>query len=498
MSAHLALAPDRAAGRRAPGVSPELRRVWYMSASLALLSPCYWQSRIQAGDLSSHIYNTWLATLIESGRTEGLAIVQPATNVLFDVILSGLFRWLGPEWAQRLAVSVAVLIFTWGAFAFVSAVSGRAAWPVLPCIAALAYGWVFHMGFFNFYMALGLSFFALALSWEFRPRKAALAASLFAVAYTAHALPVGWALALIAYRLMASRVPETHRARLLGVVLVLLLGAHAAISRTMASKWSVFQLSSATGADQIWVFDDKYYFLMPVLLLVWGWLFLNLLRSCGGHSVAASIPFHWCVLSAAGVFVLPGTVLIPGFHHALVYIAERMSLAVGICVCALVAAAPLPRLPRTALAGVAAIFFVFLFRDEVRLNRFEDRVDQAVAHLPPAQRVISPIIDDQERADALTHMIDRACIGRCYSYANYEPSTAQFRIRAIRPNPFVVSEYGDSFDLQWGKYVVQPRDPPLMALGVSDGGAVTIRRLQPGVPSGLAIWNVLRNRRPNN
>ena len=82
------------------------RSRWLLLAiSLLLLAPCYWQPRIQAGDLSSHIYNSWLAQLIESGRAQGLMVKQQTTNVLFDLILSGLFKAFGAEAAQRIAVS---------------------------------------------------------------------------------------------------------------------------------------------------------------------------------------------------------------------------------------------------------------------------------------------------------------------------------------------------------------------------------------------------------
>src|SRR5438067_300867 len=103
-----------------------------LAVSVLLLLPCFWQPRLQAGDLSSHIYNAWLAQLIESGRAEGLMIVRQTTNVLFDLMLSGLFRVFGTEWSQRIAVSIAVLTFVWGAFGFVCAVAGRRAWHLLP------------------------------------------------------------------------------------------------------------------------------------------------------------------------------------------------------------------------------------------------------------------------------------------------------------------------------------------------------------------------------
>src|SRR5580704_7278022 len=157
-----------------PALAAMLRSRWlYVLVSLLLLAPCYWQPRLQAGDLSSHIYNAWLSQLIESGQIQGLHIVAQSTNILFDLMLGGLFKLLGAGVAQRIAVSVAVLIFIWGAFAFARVVSGRTPWQIMPCIAILAYGWVFHMGFFDFYLSMGLCFWALALLWDFNGKRLA-------------------------------------------------------------------------------------------------------------------------------------------------------------------------------------------------------------------------------------------------------------------------------------------------------------------------------------
>ena len=85
---------------------------------------------------------------------------------------------------------------------------------------------------------------------------------------------------------------------------------------------------------------------------------------------------------------------------------------------------------------------------------------------------------------AVVHMIDRACVGRCFSYANYEASTAQFRIRAVAENPYVTSRYRDSWAMQAGKYVVQDRDLPLLQLVLDSGGRMVVRSLKAGVPCG--------------
>ena len=201
------------------------------------------------------------------------------------------------------------------------------------------------------------------------------------------------------------------------------------------TRWSLTQLTLTTGLDQVWVFDSKYYVVLMGLLAVWGLLFLGLVRHAGPRQVVVGIPFQLCVVSAAVVFLLPGTVLIPGFFHALSYIAERMSLGVAVCVCALIGTVRPRNLERYAMLAVSMVFFGFVYSDERALNRFEDRMQDVVAQLPPGERVVSAITDFNIRINALTHMVDRVCVGRCYSYGNYEASTGQFRIRALPGNP---------------------------------------------------------------
>src|SRR5271156_1634597 len=133
--------------------------------SIALLIPCFWQSRIQSADLSSHIYNAWLASQIHQGRAPDLWIASQSNNVLFDLMLEWLLVRVGPDLAQRFAVSISVLVFGWGAVLFIFRVAGRNWWFAAPCVAMLAYGFIFHMGLFNFYLALGLCLWYLAISW---------------------------------------------------------------------------------------------------------------------------------------------------------------------------------------------------------------------------------------------------------------------------------------------------------------------------------------------
>ncbi|HXK05055.1 MAG TPA: hypothetical protein VMS37_21815 [Verrucomicrobiae bacterium] len=371
-------------------------RAWrtYCLVSLLVLLPVYWQPRVQGGDLSSHIYNAWWIQMIEAGRNDGLEIVRQSTNILFELMEGALFRIAGAEFAQRISVSIAVLVFIWGAFRFVSVASGRKAWHLMPCIAMLAYGWVFHMGFFNFYLSLGFCFWALSLVWDWQARRVALAVPLVILAYVAHALPVVWSCGLVVHQSIARRVGPRVRIYLTAGWLAAMVLLHIVIEQSLPSHWSPLQIKMSTGADQVWVFDAKYYVVLFGLLAIWSLLFLDLVHKVGPRQVVSSIPFQLCVISAAAVFVLPTTVLIPGFQHKLVFIAERMSLGVGVCVCALLGAAIPKAYERYALMALAAVFFCFLFRDERAFNAAQDRMDATMARIvvhapvgiPPADR----------------------------------------------------------------------------------------------------------------
>src|ERR1700716_2521377 len=79
--------------------------------SAGVLIPCFWHRHVEAGDLGSHTYNAWLADLIGRGEVSGLWIVHQWNNVAFDLLLSTFAKVVGWTWAEKLAVSVCVLIF---------------------------------------------------------------------------------------------------------------------------------------------------------------------------------------------------------------------------------------------------------------------------------------------------------------------------------------------------------------------------------------------------
>ncbi len=454
--------------------------------SAALLVPCFWQSRLQAGDLSSHLYNAWLAGLVQQGKLPGLTVATQTTNVLFDRILSALLPF-GLQVAQRIPVALAVLLLVWGAFAFTRAVSGVNRIEMLPALTMLAYGWTFHMGLFNFYISMGLCFWALALAWEWKPPRSYVAVPLLIVAYAAHGLPVVWAIAVLAYKHVAGRLAPKRSAVMFRVAFAALVAGSVVLRIVLPTRWFIDQVESALGMDQVAVYGAKYWVPAFALLLFWVLLAAAVRRAGTSRGPLLQV----CVLTAAGIVIIPNWILIPGYNHALVFLAQRMSLALGVCFCAWTASAPVGRLPKYVLAASALLFFGFLYADEASLNRLEDRMESAVAQLPPMQRVVMGIDVPGLRSNPVTHIIDRVCIGRCYSYGNYEPSSAQFRVRATAPNPFVVAADTDANNLQTGNYVVKERDLPLYQVTLDGTGVAVLRYLRAGAPSGIVFWNGL-------
>jgi hypothetical protein len=108
------------------------------------------------------------------------------------------------------------------------------------------------------------------------------------------------------------------------------------------------------------------------------------------------------------------------------------------------------------------IFFAFLYQDTGWLNQFEANAESLVRDLPPRTRVIVTVAAPPEwRIEFIGHAAERACIGHCFSYANYEPSSAQFRVRVRPGSPVVTASSDDAEDMASGNYDVDDSDLPL-------------------------------------
>jgi hypothetical protein len=477
-----------------------VREYWlrFTLISSALLVPCFWHRRIEAGDLGSHVYNAWLAQLIEKGQAPGLYFARQWNNVLFDLLLLKFGNAFGLAVAQKIAVALCVLIFFWGVFTLLVAVTGRAPWFLLPCLAMLAYGWTFNIGFFNYYLSLGLGFFALAILWRKTVARAAstdiaVGVTLAILVLVAHPQGFVWLVGCAGYISLWRALPAWWKLAVPGAAVVAMVAARLYLSRHYETfaVWDSFGPGAYNGSDQIALYSTRYYVLSGVALLFGVACFaIDRVRRRGEQQSWAPLrlplELHGVVVFAT--YVLPDVLRIPlysGWVGALALRLTSVSAALGLCVLAFMQ----PRKWHAMGFGVIAIlFFSLLYQDTATLNRMEAQVERLIAGLPGGERVTATIwAPSDSRLPYIRHMVDRACIGKCFSFENYEPASKQFRVRVQEGSPAATDDSDASQQMEAGEYVVQPSDLPMAQVYQCDENDLTqlcIRQLAAGETNG--------------
>jgi hypothetical protein len=475
--------------------------------SVGLVVPCFWQPMVSSVDLQSHLYNAWLTELIRSGSIHGLWIGHQSTNFLVDIMLFWLLKGLGISVAERVTTTALVLVFFWGAFRFISAVQSKSAYWLAPWLAVLSYGFVFQSGLLNYYLSCGIVLWLFAVVWGQRFHWRILwTAPLLVLAYFAHPLPVLWLLGLIAYCWLAQRVGLRFQ-------ILLLLGSVAAIclmrGYIMAkyqTYWGTRQIGYCTGADQAMLYGWVY---APVALGFLLFIIAILRQPENGRRAILSVPAQAYFLTASVIAVFPTAVRASTDHAWGSLIADRLSLLAGVLLLAMLRRPTYSRWCLPAGILTAAFFFGALYRDIGREAQVAAKMKALVETLPAGERVIAYAAPGGQEERALlskgglrrfvrgrlssmyigrlnsAHLISRACLGHCFDYMNYEPSTGQFRIHALPGNRVVLSNWADSAHMKDGTYVVKPSDLPLYGLFRCGSGPNALR-LQP-LPGGEAV-----------
>ncbi|MGI9073467.1 MAG: hypothetical protein ACR2JB_19650 [Bryobacteraceae bacterium] len=468
----------------------------------------------------SHLYNAWLAKLVALGQAPGLWIVPLWTNTVFEIVERWLQEVFSVVAAERIGASGTVLIFFWGAFALASKVNRRPAWLVAPLLAMLAYGFVFHQGLTDFYISVGLLLVFLTLVWQGGLGNWLTAVPIFLLACMAHASAAAWMIGLTGYALIARKLRPRLHAPLLLLSFLGLLAIRQYWLAHFESRWAARQILSVTGADQFWVFGRQYAVFSLAALLVWGMLAFQ--RGRDWRDTTTRVFAQLYLLSACAVILLPSSIKLAAFQVPFSSIYERMSLITAVLACVIAAGAEPKRWHAVVLPLVGLLYFSFLYLDHRAINRIEAKVESLVAQLPPQQRVLALLpslrsgdadahllsrIDDRlanflaklpsgrqviqlfpKSRLGLIRIIDRVCIGRCFSYANYEPATHQFRVRAGPGNRIVEWDAKADSALLQGHYVVKRADSPLYQI-YRCGNASTdlcIRSLAAGEVNGAA------------
>jgi hypothetical protein len=475
-------------------LSPTKRIVLGLLISISVVIPCFWHGHIQAGDLGSHTYNVWLAQLIQQGKAPGLYLAVQWQNILFDFLLFYLVKLTGFALGEKLAVSICVLIFFWGVFTFIRAATGRAPWFVSPLIAMISYSYVFHMGFMNFYLSLGLASFGLALLWNGKWRGMIGAALLIPLVILAHPLGALWLLGAGSYRFAWLWISGWTRFCLPVVVIGGFWGLrwYLRTHSRYEMDWADGPFYQWNGFDQLRLFGDAYIYITWAILLL-GAVFIAI-QVVQHHQGARNfwkdgrLPLELYLVSFWAVVFVPADLRPDPTGSWIGELSTRLTLICAIfAICFLASLRP-KILHLVGFGACAIVFFFMLHRDTGFLDRMEKNAEAITAQLPFGTRVASTIFPPPDFRPQYEHLVDRACIGHCFLYSNYEPSTGKFRVRVrIEGSRLVASVVDEAEDLQFGNYDVEDGDLPMKQIYQCDGQDLTtlcIRDLRSGEKNG--------------
>jgi hypothetical protein len=470
-----------------------------LGVSALVVAPCLWHRHIEAGDLGSHVYNAWLAQLIGKGLAPGLYLASQWNNILFDVALLRVGNLLGFAAAEEIVVAVCVLIFFWGVFAFVGVVTGRVPWLLTPSIGMLAYGYSFNMGFINYYTSIGLGCFCLALVWPSdeaaRGGNWAAAAAFAGLAWLAHPIGFLWAVATMLYVAIRRTLPGWWKLVLPAVAVTFLVAGRWYLHRRsdLTVDWqSGLPFWQSNGADQLMVYGDRYARLAWILLALGAICFVVeavARRRDTEWWKKVALPAELYLVAMIAVAALPENLRVSLYAAWVGLLVSRLttiSAILGLCGLGCV---NLRKWGFVGFAGLAALYFLYLYQDTGTLNRLESNTERLVASLPVGTRIIPTLGADPDwRVEFVGHVADRACVGRCFVYSNYEPSSRQFRVRVASGGSWIVTGSADNAeDMQGGGYDIQAGDLPVKQLyqcSRADWTKVCLRDLAEGESTG--------------
>jgi hypothetical protein len=350
----------------------------------------------------------------------------------------------------------------------------------------IAYGWTFHAGFFNYYIALGLSFLALAMFWRGKGWERLIALALAPLILMAHPLGIVWLFAAAGYIWIAGSVSRHYHIPLLlaaaGLLFMLrsYLGHHYHTGNPVSPRYLI------NGADQFILFGTRYFFLALAMFLFGLAAFVVdavRRRRDPEYWAQLAIPLQLYVLVELGVILLPASIYSPHYGSEIGLLLERLSLISATLGCCILGVIEARKWHVAGFAAIAAVFFLFVYQDERTLNRMEEQVERMVGTLPQGSRVMETILAPPDwRVTFINHIVDRACIGRCFAYGNYEPASRQFRVRASPGNGIVLASPAEVEAMEKGNYIVRPEDLPAYQIYQcsADFADLCIRKLEAG------------------
>ena len=394
--------------------------------------------------------------------------------------------------AEHVVVALAVLIFFWGAFVLSSAANLRPPWTLVPAIAMIAYGWTFYAGFLNYYLSLGFAFWAVALFWRGCRVDLLAGAMLAFLALLAHPMGLFFLVGFAIYLRLADILHGWLRWLLFIFAFLIVLGFHYYALHLQTAFWHTWKdFVLMNGADQLVLFGTRYQRL-ALAIVVFGALcfFYGTVREWENPVFRRVVraPLELWLLLVLTALMIPEVVFLPHSPMPFALVIARLTSVTGVLAVCILGSLK-PRTWHLGGLGICAlVFFVWTYQDTGILNEIEHQAETLVSGLPYGRRVTSTVIPPPDwRLPIVNHSLDRACIAKCFAYGNYEPSTAQFRIRVHRGSPVVTDSVEDHLEMQSGFYTVRREDLPMNQIYQCDEKNLTklcIRDLSAGEQNG--------------
>jgi hypothetical protein len=294
----------------------------------------------------------------------------------------------------------------------------------------------------------------------------------------AHPLGLIWLAGVTVYAILAKALQPRYHGYLLLAAGLFLIGVRAFLARRYPVEWnSRARYFFYNGADQLALYSPRYY-LLYALFAAFFLLALAMDASSrwreSGFWASYGIPAQLYLATGMASVLLPSVVKLPQYPQPAAFLTPRLSSVSGILACWMLGAMKPRKWHAIGYTLIAAVFFTFLYVDTGTLDNIEEQVERSVAALPPGHRVVGTIQSGAESRVGIDHIVDRACVGRCFSYANYEPSGGTFRIRAAPGNSIVVAGPAAESGTRSTADAVQALDPPVFEISLCDARTVSV------------------------
>jgi hypothetical protein len=458
-------------------------------ASALLIIPCFWHEFLVCVDLGSHTYAAWMAVLATAGKAPGIYVVFQKTNILFDWLLSAMCLYFGYDAGEKIAVAITVLIFYWGAFAFLTSLAGKLRWDLAAPLAMFAYGWTFQTGLFNFYLSVGLALGALAGLWTRELRGRVICLVLLPLMLLAHPLGVCVFVGFAVFEIVSRRFETRGILGALVISTLVMVATRMYLARHYYVKYSDRPFWITTGPDQLVLYSNISLGLALVVLFLlivlaveafdWRWP-----RTPEQKRKLILVGALYCIIKLA-VSLLPDNVLWSATTAEASLLVNRATLVAAVLAVAVMACVPAHRWKTIAWGGVTFIFFAVLYLTTGNLSRLQRSAYDTVRAFPPGTRFVASGNWQPLLGVLNAHLAERACVLRCFVLSNYEIASNQFRVRARPDSPLVETNLPENDQMQDGIYVIREQDLPLFALHPCPAvGHVCVGKLAAGDQNG--------------